>query len=534
MDLRTARIIGPIKPTNIKKEIIEDIENESGRRDRRGRQTKPVDQPVSPWLPQAQPVVQAAMAAQPDLMSTNWAALSLNQRDQLAVAADSQFRNGQIQRDQYDMIVRNLQALPGAAPWPGVGGIQVQPVMQNPYQFPVKREFDFCQFEPNDQRMMRGYAGGRMQVDLNRPSGKDPAEKEKTPAAIPANKTIYVGRTGYEVQYINDVAFIERNGLPHRIYFVGPPRDVVVDGTPYLLAFGETKTITIDGQQHTIRFGGPGRELIMGGFPFRGFFDGAPILATINNVAHKIQLCGPAPEVKIDPEPDYELSRDCAIAHKQNLQRNPYHDSRAAPTPGTSGMRPQQNYYSNENVYGMAPMVNPMLNAQTSGKEQFLCFFIEICAYLQINLILVVPQAMPQPLVNQQPMPLTTAVANVLPQWDRPAAVPLAATVAGVQPVVSTPAAIPQTVSPTPSATFSLDVNDLLKKLMTKGLIGNPQTAQASDSRQAETDVRASPPRRSDWSGRKDVGQPGVKHILEKRDAPPSTLIEFQLKDLKM
>lgn len=81
---------------------------------------------------------------------------------------------------------------------------------------------------------------------------------------IPANNRIFVDGRAYEVRYIDDVAVIERNGLPHRIYFVGTPRDVVVDGYAHTLAFGESKTITIDGQQHVIRFGAPSKELYMG------------------------------------------------------------------------------------------------------------------------------------------------------------------------------------------------------------------------------------------------------------------------------
>ena len=34
---------------------------------------------------------------------------------------------------------------------------------------------------------------------------------------------------------------IERNGLPHRIYFSGTPRNVVIDGAVHELKFGESK-----------------------------------------------------------------------------------------------------------------------------------------------------------------------------------------------------------------------------------------------------------------------------------------------------
>jgi hypothetical protein len=67
-----------------------------------------------------------------------------------------------------------------------------------------------------------------------------------------------------QVLYVDDVAVIERNGNPHRIYFTGTPRNVIIDGVPHLLAFGEAKTVAIDGEPHVLRFGAPSRELYMG------------------------------------------------------------------------------------------------------------------------------------------------------------------------------------------------------------------------------------------------------------------------------
>lgn len=110
---------------------------------------------------------------------------------------------------------------------------------------------------------------------------------------------------------------IERNGLPHRISFCGPPRNVIIDGIAHRLSFGETKPVMIDGQTHYLRFGAPSRELYMGEFPFRGVFGGPPIVATINGRRHEIRLCGPPPEVKIASDPSYELMRQM-----QNIRQN--------------------------------------------------------------------------------------------------------------------------------------------------------------------------------------------------------------------
>lgn len=41
----------------------------------------------------------------------------------------------------------------------------------------------------------------------------------------------------------------------------------------------------------------------------RGAFGGPPIYATVNGVKHEIRLCGPPPEVQVEPEPSYDLQR---------------------------------------------------------------------------------------------------------------------------------------------------------------------------------------------------------------------------------
>ncbi|KAK0413366.1 hypothetical protein QR680_006762 [Steinernema hermaphroditum] len=156
------------------------------------------------------------------------------------------------------------------------------------------------------------------------PQQKPVIVADETPRfeGLPQNNRIFVDGRAYEVFYIDSVAVIERNGLPHRIFFTGPPRDVVIDGVPYRMAFGEEKRVYIDGDAHVLRFGGPSRELYMGDYPFKGIFGGPPIIATINGRRHEIRLGGPAPEVKIDPDPSYELQRHMPEA-RRNVGTNP-------------------------------------------------------------------------------------------------------------------------------------------------------------------------------------------------------------------
>ncbi|GMR42384.1 hypothetical protein PMAYCL1PPCAC_12579 [Pristionchus mayeri] len=153
---------------------------------------------------------------------------------------------------------------------------------------------------------------------------------------IPANNRIFVDGKAYEVLYIGQVAVIEKDGLPHKIYFQGEARNVIIDGVAYMLSFGETREVMIDGYVHKIRFGAPSRELFMEDYPFRGAFGGAPIIATINGRRHEIRLAGPAPEVKIEPEPSYELSRflnQARLESQQQMHPRPAPPPAAPPAP---------------------------------------------------------------------------------------------------------------------------------------------------------------------------------------------------------
>ena len=111
----------------------------------------------------------------------------------------------------------------------------------------------------------------------------------------------------FQVYYVNNEAVIEQAGVPHRIYFTGPPRDILVDGKPFRLHFGEERMINLDGVPYRIRFGAPSRELYVGEHPFKGAFGGPPMIANINGKRHEFRLCGAPPEVRIDKDPSYEL-----------------------------------------------------------------------------------------------------------------------------------------------------------------------------------------------------------------------------------
>ncbi|KAI6195943.1 hypothetical protein M3Y94_01049200 [Aphelenchoides besseyi] len=180
-----------------------------------------------------------------------------------------------------------------------------QPVMQQPAIPPAYPPFQPPVINPPSTFPNSRYGAPLPQIRNDAP---------RLPNAM-GNNRIFVDGKAYEVLFINDIAVIERNGVPHRVFFSGHPRDVIIDGIAHQLAFNETKPIEIDGQMHYIRFGAPSRELYMGDFPFRGAFgSGPPIVATINGKRHEIRLGGPPPEVKIEQDPCYELARHLQAA----------------------------------------------------------------------------------------------------------------------------------------------------------------------------------------------------------------------------
>ncbi|KAI6182073.1 hypothetical protein M3Y97_00341000 [Aphelenchoides bicaudatus] len=201
-------------------------------------------------------------------------------------------------------------------PFPGVP-MQI-PVPQQPV-----RRFTPPPANANFEPMPQFQTEPPVRMNRKRPADTIPNDfKNKisvnTPTfTMPSNNRIFVDGKAYEVFYLENAAVIERNGVPHRISFCGPPRDVIIDGVPHRMAFGETKAVMIDNQTHYLRFGAPSRELYMGDFPFKGVFGGPPIAATINGKRHEIRLCGPPPEVKIEQDPCYELAR-----HMQNIRQN--------------------------------------------------------------------------------------------------------------------------------------------------------------------------------------------------------------------
>lgn len=199
-------------------------------------------------------------------------------RDSILQRAEQQLKDGQITNLQYNDIMRDFNTMLDEAQFgngKGPGGLAK--VSSSAAGLNRLALMGSESFPPSVSSQVRPSVTASASIgqssQVTTTAGRDSTAFDP----IPANNRIFVDGRAYEVRYIDDVAVIERNGLPHRIYFVGTPRDVVVDGFAHTLAFGESKTITIDGQAHVIRFGAPSRELYMGKWIllFPGGRDGA-------------------------------------------------------------------------------------------------------------------------------------------------------------------------------------------------------------------------------------------------------------------
>lgn len=71
---------------------------------------------------------------------------------------------------------------------------------------------------------------------------------------------------------------------------------------------GKSAEFQVDGRRHVMRFGIPGRELYINDHPFEAQFGGPPLVAMLDDGhVYKIHVAGPAPQVVIGTEPQYEL-----------------------------------------------------------------------------------------------------------------------------------------------------------------------------------------------------------------------------------
>ncbi|KJH53064.1 hypothetical protein DICVIV_00749 [Dictyocaulus viviparus] len=213
---------------------------------------------------------------------------------------------------------------------PGPGGLPMPPNYVPPVSTTTTLPIQSAAVRgPNNFPMPPGYrptaSGPAVSCAPQVPSGSNAIITAEAPVKldIPSNNRIFVDGKAHEVEYVNDIAVIERNGLPHKIFFSGTPRNVILDGVPHLLHFGESKAVVIDGQEHILRFGAPSRELYLNNFSFRGQFGGAPIVATINGRRHEIRLAGPAPDVKINPDPAYELTAELNRIRASKTENKP-------------------------------------------------------------------------------------------------------------------------------------------------------------------------------------------------------------------
>lgn len=126
-----------------------------------------------------------------------------------------------------------------------------------------------------------------------------------------------------QVIFLGEVAVVEKNGQPHRVYFASHKRNVLIDGNSFSLRFGKTHTYYIDGNAYKFRFGSPSRELYINNSWMTGSFGGnIPIVVKIDGIRHEILLCGPPPVVLIEHDPCSNLCIQLQTYRLQQLDLN--------------------------------------------------------------------------------------------------------------------------------------------------------------------------------------------------------------------
>ncbi len=83
------------------------------------------------------------------------------------------------------------------------------------------------------------------------------------------------------------------------IRFDGPPREIEIDGTAFLVNVHKGRKVKFGNVNHVIAFGGPGHEVIINGKWYECKFNGVPKVIQLGMNRHCIKLSQPHPEVKI-------------------------------------------------------------------------------------------------------------------------------------------------------------------------------------------------------------------------------------------
>ena len=131
------------------------------------------------------------------------------------------------------------------------------------------------------------------------PVGCDVFGAQKIVSTTRPLKKILVDGELSEMDFRGLFPCVKIRSVERGIRFDGPPREMEIDGVPFLVNVSKGRKVQFGNVNHVIAFGGPGHEVIINGKWYECKFSGAEKDIVLGMNHHRIKLTGPPPEVKI-------------------------------------------------------------------------------------------------------------------------------------------------------------------------------------------------------------------------------------------
>ena len=122
---------------------------------------------------------------------------------------------------------------------------------------------------------------------------------EKTVSTTRPLKKILVDGELSEMDFRGLFPCVKIQNVERGIRFDGQPREIEIDGVPFLVNMDKGRKVMFGHINHVIAFGGPGHEVIINGKWYECKFNNVEKEIILGMNHHRVKLAGPPPEVKI-------------------------------------------------------------------------------------------------------------------------------------------------------------------------------------------------------------------------------------------
>lgn len=142
-------------------------------------------------------------------------------------------------------------------------------------------------------------------------------------------KRIMIDEQPRIMRYDLPIPCVEIDGFFYVIRFSGPPHSIMIDNVAYEVPFDRVIRIHLSNRAHELAWGGPGFEVIIDGRPYElQFGQSQPREVFIGTRQHYIKVLGDAPDVKICGRvPDHILRE-----HEEEIRMNDKVEQQPAPS----------------------------------------------------------------------------------------------------------------------------------------------------------------------------------------------------------